>query len=183
MKDKARLQLSKWHADGYFVSAVSGIGQDHHRFIKDDIYSTKHFIKIANCDIPHTYQISANSDGDVVIHALCNAISSLSGENILGFAADDLCRSGVTDSRVYLAEALKSLRDRFIITHIAVAIEALEPKLKTYLETIRYSLAQLCELEPEDVGICATTGESLTGMGKGDGIACIVIVSALKCFY
>ena len=62
----------------------------------------------------------ANSDGDIVFHALCNAISSITGTLILGGIADELClKQGITDSEVYLKEALKTLGDTSI-QHIAI---------------------------------------------------------------
>ena len=72
----------------------------------------------------------ANSDGDFVFHAICNAISSLTGVLILGAIADDLClKDGITDSQVDLEEAMKTLGHQKI-THVAITIEAKKPKFK-----------------------------------------------------
>lgn len=176
--------MQEWTHFPPFV-AVSALGQDHHRWfepIQHSARSTKEEgdLVLAGVRIAGMPKLLANSDGDVVLHALCNAISGLSGKNILGFVADELCSQGVTDSRVYVKEALATLGDHYKLTHVSISIEAKKPKLKDYLPLFRRSLAELLGLQAQDVGITATTGEGLTGMGKGEGIGVLCIVSALK---
>ena len=86
----------------------TGIGQDSHRFLPQD--SSKPCV-IAGIIFEGIPGFMANSDGDVVFHAICNAITSVTGELILGAIADDLClKDGITDSEVYLAAAMNTLR-------------------------------------------------------------------------
>lgn len=158
--------------------SVSAIGQDHHAFLSEA--KKDNFIKLAAVSIPFDYGFEANSDGDVVLHALCNALSGLSCENILGFSADKLCKSGIKDSRAYLELALSTIKGKYKLLHVSVAIEAKRPILKPYLPEMRSSLALLLGLRSQDIGITVTTGEALTGMGEGRGICAICIVSALK---
>ena len=68
----------------------TGIGQDSHRFLSSD--SSKPCI-IAGLIFEGCPGFNANSDGDVVFHAICNAISSVTGTLILGAIADDLCNA------------------------------------------------------------------------------------------
>ncbi|MBR6483660.1 MAG: 2-C-methyl-D-erythritol 2,4-cyclodiphosphate synthase, partial [Clostridiales bacterium] len=85
------------------------IGQDSHRFEEGTVegFNT---IMLGGCPVPFDRKISANSDGDVILHAITNAISGYTGINILGGKADELCLAqGVTDSRVFLNEALSDL--------------------------------------------------------------------------
>jgi 2-C-methyl-D-erythritol 2,4-cyclodiphosphate synthase len=120
---------------------------------------------------------NANSDGDVVFHAICNAISSLTGVLILGDIADDLClKDGITDSEIYLVEAMKTLGKQ-TVTHVAVTIEAKKPKFKERLLEMRTSIARVMNLDVSQVGITATTGEGLTDFGCGDGVQCFSIVT------
>lgn len=119
-----------------------------------------------------------NSDADVVLHALTNAVSGLSCVNILGKIADDLClKEGITDSRVYLKKALDTLKDYKII-HASLSIEALRPKLAPHIDSMRESIAALLGLGVHSVGITATTGEGLTEFGQGKGIFCTAILTA-----
>ena len=56
--------------------------------------------------------LSGNSDADVVLHSITNAVSGITCKNILGKVADDMCKSGITDSEEYLKEALKYLGEK-----------------------------------------------------------------------
>lgn len=152
----------------------TGIGQDSHRFLPPD--STKACI-IAGLIIDDTPGLNANSDGDVVFHAICNAISSITGVLILGAIADDLClKNGITDSEVYLNEALKTL-EKQKITHVAIAIEAKRPKLKHLILPMRENIARVMKLKVAQVGITATSGEGLTDFGCGEGVQALAIIT------
>lgn len=152
----------------------TGIGQDSHRFLSPD--STKPCV-IAGIIFENVPGFNANSDGDVVFHAICNAISSLTGVLILGAIADDLClKDGITDSEVFLIEAMKTL-GRQHVTHVAVTIEGKKPKMKEYILKMRDNIARVMKLDVSQVGITATSGEGLTDFGCGDGVQCFAIVT------
>jgi 2-C-methyl-D-erythritol 2,4-cyclodiphosphate synthase len=152
----------------------TGIGQDSHRFLPPG--SSKPCV-IAGIIFDDAPGFMANSDGDIVFHAICNAISSLTGILILGNIADKLClRDGITDSEVYLKEALKTLGPQQII-HIAVTIEAKRPKFFDKLDEMRENIARIMNLSLSQVGITATSGEGLTDFGCGDGAQSIAIVT------
>jgi len=73
--------------------------------------------------------LKGNSDADVILHSLTNAISGVTCVNILGKISDELClEKGITDSKVYLKEALKYLNGQKII-HVSISIECLTPKI------------------------------------------------------
>lgn len=152
----------------------TGIGQDSHRFLPPD--SSKPCI-VAGTIFDNAPGFNANSDGDVVFHAICNAITSLTGILILGAIADDLClKDGITDSEVYLREAMKTL-DKQKISHIAVTIEGKKPKFKDRILEMRANIARVMDLDISQVGITATSGEGLTDFGCGDGVQCFAIVT------
>ena len=152
----------------------TGIGQDSHRFLPSDSSKPCVIGGIIFEDVPG---FNANSDGDVVFHAICNAISSLTGILILGEIADDLClKDGITDSEVFLIEAMKTLGKQKI-THVAVTIEAKKPKFKDNLLKMRHNIARLMKLDITQVGITATSGEGLTDFGCGDGVQTFAIVT------
>lgn len=155
----------------------SGIGQDSHRFLSSD--TSKPCI-IAGLTFDEVPGFNANSDGDVVYHALCNAISSLSSVPVLGDLADKLCaQDGITDSEVYLQEALKTLGKQKI-AHIAITIEAKKPQFKKRIDEMRQNIARVVDVDISQVGITATSGEGLTDFGCGDGIQCFVLVTTVE---
>jgi 2-C-methyl-D-erythritol 2,4-cyclodiphosphate synthase len=155
----------------------TGIGQDSHRFMPED--SSKPCI-IAGIIFEDVSGFSANSDGDVVFHAICNAISSLTGELILGAIADDLCsKDGITDSEVYLREAMKTLGSQQV-SHVAITIEGNKPRFKEHLLEMRENIARVMEIQVSQVGITATSGEGLTDFGCGDGVQAFAIVTSME---
>jgi 2-C-methyl-D-erythritol 2,4-cyclodiphosphate synthase len=113
------------------------------------------------------------------LHSITNAISSITGSNILGSVADQLCQQGVTDSSNYLKLALDDVGD-WKISHIAIAIECLKPRISPQIDSMKQSIAKLCCINKTDVGITASTGEGLTAFGKGEGIQAITILTVHK---
>ena len=101
----------------------TGLGQDSHAF-----ENNKKTLLLAGVDCKHAQGLRANSDGDVVLHALTNAVSSITGINILGEKADYLCQQGIVDSREYLKLALQDL-NTWQVQHISISIECLKPKI------------------------------------------------------
>lgn len=150
------------------------IGQDSHRFTEPD--DNKKLI-LGGIVIEGYPGLKGNSDADVVLHAITNAISGISCINILGKRADDLClNQGITDSAVYLKEAAATLGKKKII-HISISIEALIPKLSPYIDPMRQSISDMLDIDINSVGITATSGEGLTEFGKGNGIYCTAILT------
>lgn len=153
----------------------TGIGQDSHAFESE---SGKALI-LAGVTFEYDKGLKGNSDADVVLHSLTNAISSITGRNILGKIADELCQQGITDSRKYLQCALDDLND-WQIENIAIALECLGPKISPQNEKMKSNIAELCNISANDVGITATTGEGLTSFGRGEGIQVLTIITVSK---
>lgn len=148
------------------------IGQDSHRI---DYNNKDKKLILGGVEFQEDYSLSANSDGDVVLHAITNAVSGITCQNILGKIADDMCKNGITDSEEYLKEALKYLKEK--IVHISMSIECLTPKISPKIEEMRKNIARILQIEENCVGITATTGEGLTEFGKGNGISVFVCLT------
>jgi len=156
---------------------ITTIGQDSHRFETEIYDPEENAIMLGGYPVPFDRKFSANSDGDVILHAITNAVSGLTGVNILGGLADKLCLDeGIKDSRVYLREGLKMLGGSEII-HVSLTVECLRPKLKNYIPQIKESIASILSVDSSKVGLTATTGEGLTGFGRGEGIQVFAMVS------
>lgn len=152
------------------------IGQDSHRFEPD---TSAKPLMLGGVTVEGCPGLMGNSDADVVLHAITNAVSGISTVNILGARSDELClKQGITESGVYLREALATLRG-WRLSHISVSIEAVRPKLARHIPAMRESIAGLCGLQVTDVGVTATSGEGLTGFGRGEGIQALVIATAV----
>jgi 2-C-methyl-D-erythritol 2,4-cyclodiphosphate synthase len=149
-----------------------GVGQDSHCF---DLKNDK-ILVLGGISIESKFGLKGNSDADVVIHSVCNAISSVTGVNILGKIADKMCKDGISDSSFYLKKALQHLNNANI-NHIAISIECVYPKLSEYIDKMKISIAKICNIDKSCVGITATTGESLTAFGQGSGIQAFSIIT------
>lgn len=148
-----------------------GIGQDSHRF------SESESLILGGIKIQDAPKLKGNSDGDAVLHALTNAISSAMGGGSLSNFSDKMCQNGITDSSEYLRKILYDLKEKKGgIINISIAIEAGRPKLEKHFPKMKAALGDICEIEEEKVGITVTSGEKLTECGRGNGIGVFAIV-------
>lgn len=156
-----------------------GLGSDHHRLQDSD---GERKLLLGGVMISDELMLIANSDGDVVIHALCNAILTAMGEGSFSKIADNLFyNEGQTDSAEYLIAVMDLLKTaNFQINNISINVEAKRPHLEEHGVKIKNNLAKLCDISTNQIGIAFTTGEGLTACGRGEGIAAQVMVSLIK---
>jgi len=152
-----------------------GLGLDSHRF---ETEKEKPLI-LGGIEIPNEPGLKANSDGDVILHALFNALSQAIGGRSLGCYADKMClQDGITDSKEYLKVILKKLEEKNQkINNIGIMMELKKPHLGEYHDKIKESIADLLNIKTEQIGLIFTSGEDLTDFGKGLGIQCYVIAA------
>ena len=154
-----------------------GIGQDSHKFSK-----TQKGLTLGGILLKDEQKLEANSDGDVILHAIFNAISQAIGEQSLGFYADQLCqKKGVKDSKKYLDIMLKKIKKlKLEIGNVGLMLECKTPKIDSLSTQLKKSLAKILDTDTRKIGITATSGENLTVFGAGLGIQCFAIVSLLE---
>lgn len=151
-----------------------GFGQDSHKF---SLNKNKK-LALGGYIIQKEAGLEANSDGDIVLHALFNAISSSIGEKSLGYYADEMHKKGIVDSKEYLKIILNKLNQKNLkINNVSISIEAKKPKIERYTENIKNSLSKILNLRKERIGITYTSGEDLTAFGQGKGMQCFAVVS------
>ncbi|MCF7846071.1 MAG: 2-C-methyl-D-erythritol 2,4-cyclodiphosphate synthase [Candidatus Peribacteraceae bacterium] len=149
-----------------------GLGHDSHRFSK-----SKRPLILGGFKISADGGLEGNSDGDVLLHALTNALSSALGGGSLSTFADAMCRRGMRDSKKYLELTLKKMRAaKFTVKNLAVSIEGRKPKLEKHFPKIKKQLTKLLKLDSSRIGLTATTGEGLTAFGRGEGLQVFAIV-------
>ena len=148
------------------------IGQDSHRINYDNPDKD---LMLGGIKFEENFSVVANSDGDVVLHAITNAVSGITCKNILGKISDDMCKNGIVDSEEYLKEALKYLKEK--IVHISISIECKVPKISPKIEEMRKNISRILNINESSVGITATSGEGLTEFGKGNGISVFVCMT------
>lgn len=150
-----------------------GIGQDSHKF---DFNNNEKKLKLGGIIFENEPALLGNSDADVVLHSIVNAISGITCVNILGKVTDDMCQNGIIDSEEYVKESLIYLKNKII--HISISIECKTPKISPKIEKMRQNISRILNIPENEIGITATSGEELTEFGKGNGIsvlACITV--------
>ncbi len=154
-----------------------GIGQDSHKFSNN---KNKKLV-LGGFEIKNETGFDANSDGDVILHALFNALSTAIGLKSLGAYADDMLKKGVTDSKKYLEFILNKVKERgYKISNLAIMLEGKKPNIDEHIEKIKTSLAKILKIKKENIGIAATSGEELTDFGKGLGTQCFAAATLKK---
>lgn len=159
------------------VSTRVGFGIDVHAFGPGD------HVMLGGVRVPHEQAVRAHSDGDVVIHALCDALLGAAGLGDIGqhFPDTDPQWRGVAGS-VLLERVSAMLTARgFEPVNVDVTIIAERPRIGPFRDAMRHRLAELLGLAPEAVNIKATTSEQLGAIGRGEGIAAhaVVLVDSL----
>lgn len=153
-----------------------GIGQDSHMFEKEEMG-----LFIAGIELKDEKKLQANSDGDVILHAIFNALSQAIGENSIGFYADEMYEKGITDSKKYLKPLLAKIKKKKLkINSLGIMIECKTPKIDPLVPKIKKSLSEIFDLKSNKIGVTATSGEHMTLFGAGLGIQCFAIASLVK---
>lgn len=123
--------------------------------------------------IPAPFGLKAHSDGDVLIHALADAVLGAAGLRDIGYYFPDTSDETLNmDSRIILRHAVSLAEKRGLKFEYAdCTVVAQRPKMASYIEEIRTSLASVIGTYPDRVNVKATTEEKLGFTGRGEGIA------------
>jgi 2-C-methyl-D-erythritol 2,4-cyclodiphosphate synthase len=149
-----------------------GQGIDAHRFAPD------RRLVLGGVEIPHDQGLLAHSDGDVVVHALCDALLGAAGLGDIGhhFPDTDAAYAGI-DSRILLRRVMVDLKERGLsVRNADLTIAAQAPKLAPHIAAIREVLAGDLNCPPARVNVKATTTERLGFTGRGEGLAAHAVV-------
>ena len=123
--------------------------------------------------IPYERGLAAHSDGDVLIHALCDALLGAAGLGDIGrhFPDSDAQYKDV-DSRILLRRVRELISGQgFGVANVDVTLVAQAPKLASYFDTMKTNLASDLEIPSARINIKATTTEAMGFTGRGEGIA------------
>ena len=154
-----------------------GFGQDSHRFSTNP----ERKLILGGVDFPGTTGLDGNSDADVVLHALCRALEQATGNDSFAQYADAMSASGINDSREYVKIAKSHVEDAgYRVNNVGLTIEADRPRIEPMRQQLKESVATLLDIPVQAVGINASTGETLTSFGKGEGIQAFAIVSLVS---
>jgi 2-C-methyl-D-erythritol 2,4-cyclodiphosphate synthase len=133
---------------------------------------------LGGVEIPHDAGLAAHSDGDVVLHALCDALLGAAALGDIGrhFPPDDPEYRGI-DSRILLRRVRELVTDagyRVVNTDITIVAEA--PRMAGHIAAMRGNIATDLGLDAGCVSVKATTSERMGFTGRGEGIAAFAVV-------
>lgn len=149
-----------------------GHGYDVHAFGEGD-----HII-IGGVKIPFRYGLLAHSDGDVLIHSLCDALLGAAALGDIGkhFPETDLRYLDI-NSRELLRTVVSLIKNKgYSVVNVDFTIISQAPKLAPYIDAMIENLSSDLESEADIINVKATTTENLGFEGRGEGIACQAIV-------
>jgi 2-C-methyl-D-erythritol 2,4-cyclodiphosphate synthase len=153
-----------------------GLGHDTHRL------EAGRPLVLGGVLIPHDKGPVAHSDGDVVLHAITDALLGAAGLGDIGewFPDNDPKWQGADSKQFVQAAAAEIRRLGWHITNLDCTIHAQQPKLMTYKAGIRESLADVLDLDVELVNVKAKTGERVGPIGREEAIAADAVVLLVR---
>ena len=137
---------------------------------------------LGGIEIKHTKGSVGHSDGDTLIHAICDAMLGAANLRDIGnqFHDNDPSLKGI-DSKILLRKTLELVRTKgFYIGNIDSTISLQTPKIKEYIPEMQRTLANVLEINEEDIAIKATTTEKLGFTGREEGVAAYAVVLLQK---
>ena len=154
------------------MSVRIGQGIDAHQLVTD------RRLVLGGIEVEFDRGLEGHSDGDVLLHAICDAILGALGEGDLGrhFPSSDEALRGI-DSAILLERVAGLMRDRgFGIGNLDATLIAQAPRLSPVQEKMQANIASLLGAPPEKVNLKVTSTDHLGAIGRGEGMAAIAVV-------
>jgi len=158
------------------VSTRSGIGYDSHRFAPGGP------LRLGGIDIPSDVHLAGHSDGDAVAHAITDAVLGAAAAGDIGamFSDRDPANRG-RDSLEMLRSAVERVRAMgWRVANADVSVVAERPRILDHRDAMRGKLAGALGLDVESVSVKGKTNEGMGWVGRGEGLACIAVVTLAR---
>ena len=154
----------------------TGLGFDVHKLVEGrDLW-------LCGIKLEHTHGLLGHSDADVAIHALCDALLGAAALRDIGYHFPDTAGEykGI-DSKILLGKTMKLLQEAgYSLGNIDVTVAAERPKLNPYIPEMKQVMAEVLQVDIDDISIKATTTEKLGFTGRQEGIAAYATVLIQK---
>ena len=153
-----------------------GQGMDVHAF--HNTGEQQQYVVLAGVPIEHTHSLLAHSDGDVVLHALADALLGAVALGDIGqhFPDTDVAHAGL-DSRVLLRYVYQKVQEAgYVLGNADITVMCERPKLAPFSQAMRENIANDLQTDTSRISIKATTSEKLGFTGRQEGILCSAVV-------
>ncbi|MCX8050620.1 MAG: 2-C-methyl-D-erythritol 2,4-cyclodiphosphate synthase [Chlorobi bacterium] len=155
-----------------------GFGFDVHRFASGD------HLMLGGVRVPAPFGACAHSDGDVVLHALCDALLGAAALGDIGEHFPDTDSQWKNaPSEKFVEHVCRMVHERSLgIVNVDVTVLLESPKIAPYKVAMREKIAHLCRVPIEAVSVKATTSEGVGFVGRGEGVAayCVCLLEELR---
>ena len=153
-----------------------GFGYDVHALV------TERDLWLGGVKIEHTMGLQGHSDADVLIHAICDALLGAANMRDIGYHFPDTAGEYKDiDSKILLFDTMELLRDAgYTLGNIDATVAAERPKLNPHIPEMKRVMADVLQVDVEDISIKATTTEKLGFTGRQEGIAAYATVLIQK---
>ena len=150
-----------------------GIGYDVHKLVE----GLK--LILGGVEVQHNKGLEGHSDADVLMHAVCDAVLGAMGESDIGhFFPNTDPRWKNAPSTVFLQEAARQVTfHEGKIVNVDATVIAQHPKLAPHIRAMKLNISQALGINPQRVGVKATTNEQLGFLGREEGIAAMAVAS------
>jgi len=155
------------------MSVRIGMGYDSHRFNDGD------FIMLGGVNIPFEKGLSAHSDGDALLHALCDALLGAAALGDIGnhFPDNDPQFKNIDSSELVKRVMLKLAEKKYQIGNVDCTVILERPKLSPHITEMKTNIRTLLSISESSVNVKATTNEGMGFIGRGEGVAACVVVT------
>ncbi len=153
-----------------------GFGYDSHRF------APNRPLVIGGIVIPYELGLAAHSDGDVLIHAVCDALLGAAGLKDIGTWFPDTDETWKNaDSTVILSKVMELLTERqWVVNNLDCTLVLERPKMKPHIDNIIEKLSSILQISQDQIAVKAKTNEKMGFTGAGEGIAAVAAVTLRK---
>ncbi|MBO5025056.1 MAG: 2-C-methyl-D-erythritol 2,4-cyclodiphosphate synthase [Bacteroidaceae bacterium] len=148
-----------------------GLGYDVHRLVENrDLW-------MGGIKLEHTKGLLGHSDADVLIHAICDALLGAANMRDIGYHFPDTANEYENiDSKILLKKTVKLIADKgYAVGNIDATICAEHPKMNPHIEKMKSVLAEIMQIDVDDISIKATTTEKLGFTGREEGISAYAV--------
>jgi 2-C-methyl-D-erythritol 2,4-cyclodiphosphate synthase len=150
-----------------------GIGYDVHQLVAG------RKLVLGGVEIPHTRGLDGHSDADALMHAICDAVLGAIGEEDIGhFFPNTDPRWRNVPSKIFLAEAARQVSRRGgKIVNVDATVVAQAPKIYPHIAEMKKHIAAALGISEKQIGVKATTNETMGFIGREEGIAAMAVAS------
>ncbi len=153
-----------------------GFGYDSHRFKEGD------HIMIGAEKIPFNKGVDAHSDGDVLLHAVCDALLGAAGLGDIGkhFPDNDMQYKNINSSELVKNIMNELARLEYLVGNLDCTVILEKPKLAKYVGNIQTNISELLAMPVNSVNIKASTNEGMGFVGRGEGLVAYAVVALMQ---